>query len=351
MSTYLQDERAIFNGALRITSDSYRRLIHVYRSSLQAVKSRIDSYVLDESLSRGELRRLNTLYREIDTELDTLIANRAEIIQRGFVSTYEQSFYRTGFAYEQWVNATGGAPPGAHFELGYGMLDRNAVLAAFNEEIAGKTFRDRGRFEQARLRAEVRAAIGEAVAQGETVSDLTARLRAVDEVYNHSATRALATARTELLRAHSYAQEHADAVAEAAGVENRYAWSATLAGNTRDTHAEADNQKAEVRDDGTVTFVVGGVLFSSPRVPLEGQADTAREVVNCRCRRRSEPFGFEPVNRRAALAGGEWADVRGDMTWEQWAQTAEGQAQIAETREARLEAARRARAERRNNAA
>ena len=351
MNSFPAHERDIFNGALRLTSNTYRQLLRSYRSSLAVVRAKIDEYVLDTSLSRGELKRLSQLNREIDAEIGRLIDNRARLIGGGFTSQYEQVFYRTGMAFEEWVNTVGINTPGAHYELGYSMLDRNAVAAALDERIAGETFTTRSAIERRRLQSSIRDAVAGAITRGETVADLAEQLRSVDDVFSQSANRALTTARTELLRAQSYAAEHASAVAELAGVENAYAWSATFAGNTRKAHGDANNQKAVVDDDGNITFTVGGIRFSSPRVPHEGQSGTAGQVINCRCRRRDEPYGFEPDSRRAALTGGEWEDVRGDMDWQEWSQTLEGQEQIAEVRADRLEAARERRAERREDAA
>jgi hypothetical protein len=47
------------------------------------------------------------------------------------------------------------------------------------------------------------------------------------------------------------------------------------------------------------------------------------------------PFGIRSTQRAAKMADGSWEDVNGDMTWQEWSKTIEGQRTIEEEKEYR----------------
>jgi uncharacterized protein with gpF-like domain len=198
-------------------------------------------------------------------------------------------------------------------------ISKETVLASQSELIAGNTFTDRMLQDQRNMQFRIRGAVGQAVIQGETVRQLQERLKALDDVYKSSANKAMTTARTELLTAYSKGQELAIDEAEESGVEFNFIWSSTLDDRTRTSHVRADRKKAKIIDDDPV-FTVGGVKFSSPRIvsPRNTSTNTAREIINCRCRRLNVPFDIEPTKRVAKKKDGTWTKVNGDLTAEEW---------------------------------
>ena len=170
------------------------------------------------------------------------------------------------------------------------------------------------------LQFRVRQAVSQNIIEGQTVKQLAKNLGLIDEVFEQGAAKAMTTARTELLTAYSFGQEESVRNAIQAGVEFDYTWSASLTANTRETHARADGQKAIIVNNEPI-FTVGGVRFNSPRIVAASNTnpETAKEVINCRCRRNNNPYGIKPTKRAAQRADGTWTDVNGDITAVEWA--------------------------------
>ena len=127
-------------------------------------------------------------------------------------------------------------------------------------------------------------------------------------------------ARTEVLRSYSLSSDEARIEAENSGVEFEYQWLSTADNKTRDTHLEKDGQGPDRMEGNEPVFIVGGVEFIAPRVPLAsiGSNSEAAETINCRCTRLDLPFGFKPEKRAVKTKEGNWITKNGDLTAKEW---------------------------------
>lgn len=115
----------------------------------------------------------------------------------------------------------------------------------------------------------VRRTLLQGMQDGESVAELSDRIRDVSDVTSGRAER---IARTEVVGA---SNAGAMAQMESAGLESTKEWLATNDLRTRDSHRRADGQVVDLNNN----FTVGGVRMSRPHDPT----GPANEVVNCRC--------------------------------------------------------------------
>ena len=319
--SFVADERGVFNSALQAIAQRKRNLVKVYAESRERILLKIAKYRMDAEAGlktpEFEEARLASLLQQIDAEVAQTQDVIGTIIKDGFSEISQKTYYAEAYSVEKAINVD--IPTGANYSLNFPVLDTGAVDAAFSERIAGHTFLDRMAHDKVVMQYRLRQAVAENIIEGLPVQELKKRLMLIDDVYAQNEAKALMTARTELLRAYSYGQERMAFEAEESGVEFIYYWSSALDGKTRPTHREADRQKAKIIN-GTPAFSVGGVLFSSPRIvhPSNTSLKTAKEVVNCRCRRINAPDGITPTRRVAVMPDGAWKKVDWNVSAKDW---------------------------------
>ncbi len=313
--TYEGIESTTFNRALENVEKTKKRLLKVYERALENVEKELATWRLGREM--GQITdttrefRLQALYRQIAEEILALQRKTAEIISDGFVDTYAETMYRTAYAVEREINVGSGFMSGeTGYRVPYTFLPREAIEASvLNAEIAGHNFKDRMDRDREKLQWAVRESVAQALAEGISVNELKKRLENIKGAMDGGKFQSLTTARTELLRAYSFAHEEAINQAEEAGVEFKYKWSSTLDMKTRPDHARADGQVAK-KHDGEYMFKVGGVWTRGPRM-----SGVAKQDINCRCRKLAIPFGVEPTARMAKTSGDEWKQVDGGFNY------------------------------------
>lgn len=310
-----------------------QRLIDTYVVALNKIE--LDLQRLRAKEAKFSIARLERLQKQVLAEIKSLNASSKFIITSGYVKNFDLSYYGNGYEFERYANTI----VSNHVELGYMAIDRDYVIASLNQRIAGETFGERMSDHIMRLRRELKQSVAVAMIQGDDVAttarNITRGIDGVKKAMNKSVNSSLRIARTELLKAYSLAQEISTNQAEAAGVDVAPSWDATLDGKTRADHKNAEvenNGKFILSNTGEWVKTVGGVIFSSPRVVVATVGgSSAKQVVNCRCRRRSNVFGFTPVVRVARRADGTWEDTTGNLNYAQWAKTLEGRKEISRT--------------------
>ena len=322
MNAYLKTEEQIFKNVLNGIKYRERKLIDLYLSHQKAIIEKIEAYTVNiQAITRNKYKiaRLENLYREIDSEIIKLMTKAGNSIKKDIVDVYNNTYYQTAFNIERVVNVQlADLSANTRLVMNFAELQTEAVEAALFGDIAGHTFTDRINYDKARLRWETRTQVANAVVEGIGPQELARRLKKIDNVFMASNAKVNATARTELLRAYSLGNEAITDEAINAGVEFDYEWDSTLDTKTRPSHANADGQKAKIVD-GKPMFNVNGVLLSSPRVTHPNNvANSAGEVINCRCRRKNIPFGVKPTRRVSKMQDGTWKEVDGDLTYKEW---------------------------------
>lgn len=336
------DQRTAFNDALKTVTKTNKELVVLYQESLDNITK--DLAVFKLQIDQGKLSntavlkqaKLKKLQEQITNELDKLYFAQGNIVTSGWTQNYTDTYYQIGFALEKEVNNVTLPAQGATFDYSVNYQQVNSAFAKsqLNTIVGGFTFTDRQAIDKALMQGKVRAIINNAIIDGLTPVQVANELQKIDDIYASNRARAITTARTELLRAYSIAAEESAQIAADRGIEGKKVWDATLDGKTRPAHARADQQKA----DENGMFRVGGELTLGPRMP----GLSAGNSINCRCRAVYLPEGVKTNTRGSRLANGDWKQVNGDLTWQEWAKTLDGKQSIEKTRLDKIDLAKRA---------
>lgn len=290
-----------FNEALRKTEALNKRLIIIYNKSLRNIRSKLSRYKSD--ITKSQLRKLES---DLTRELNALTDQSRNLIRLSSEEALREAYYNNSYSYERWVNI-GRAD---QYALGYQTLNQKAVNAAVTQEVGGKTFRKRTTAEKRRLRKKVRNVIATAEAAGQGIPETAKALKGVDDIYITAKNRAVMTARTERLRAYSIGDDRARDVALDAGVEITDTWDASLDMSTREDHRLLDQTHPDA--EGYFHFASGG------RTKTPRRSGIAKQDIQCRCYKRSDPYGFAPDTRRARKVDGSWETIEGGTSYENW---------------------------------
>ena len=329
-ATYKGAETDIYNQALKNLTGTKRQLANLYVQALNNIE--VDIQRLKDKNAIWSVNRLKALQNNVRNELKSLTANNKRIITSGYIRNFELSYYGNAYEYERYANGL----VNVGYELGYYQIPREYVIATLQQPVGGLTFTERMTENIVTLQREVRQSIGTAVIRGDsaqtTARNIQRGIEGIRGALHKSVNASLRIARTELLTAYSIGHDISSNQAEAAGVEIQPTWNATLDGKTRPDHGNADQKRFILDANGDWVLTVGGVVFTAPRMPLySAGGNIASQVIQCRCRRNSNPFGFQPVARVARKMDGTWQSVNGDLNYNQWAKTLEGRREINQT--------------------
>lgn len=142
-------------------------------------------------------------------------------------------------------------------------------------------------------KGQIQSVVTQAVAQGESIPNITRRIaRTMGEV-NHAST--IRYARTAMTGAQAAGREDAYRRLADMGVKVKRIWVATVDNRTRHEHRQLDQQKVEIDEP----FEVDGMEIMFPGDPACPYGEL---IWNCRCRTVSEINGHAPDFSRRDLA-------------------------------------------------
>lgn len=291
-------EEQAANKVQVLLTETEKKLTEEYYSALKTIKSRLgtlyEKYSTDGVLTYSEMskyNRLNSMYKFLNSELNSLGKTQDSEIKTLVGSAYEESFYRYGYALELDNN----------LDLNWGLVDRGKIKSLIEEpNVSGKDLLTTLGQQRYDLLIRQRQAIVQGFVLGESYPNVAERL--IDQ-FGVSLSKALTIARTEGTRASTEGQLAAYDYAESLGVEFDLFWVATLDQRTRPEHGELDGQKA----DENGMFHYGGMEAEGPGMWGEAGMD-----INCRCRVISEVKDAPPKFRR------EGDEVREYETYDEW---------------------------------
>jgi hypothetical protein len=314
--SYSSAETKLYNETLKKLGGKNRILLKQYQASQERIETQIAKYRQDiESgrvISDFTIPRQEALLAQVNAEIAELHEIIKAEIDGGFTDIYTGTYYNHAYNIEAALNTE--LSTGSDYVLNFPQINSNAARAALEMPIGGHTFTERIAQDQIVMQFKLRGLVSQTIIEGRTRKQLTMDLLALDDAFAASLSKAETTARTELLRAYSYGQDLSRLEAEAAGVEFKYKWSAALDGKTRSDHAAMDNTYADIVDGEPVFTLPDGSQAAGPR--MEGLS--AKESINCRCRRLDLPFGIEPTVRAGKLPDGTYMQVPGHTTADEW---------------------------------
>lgn len=313
---YSNAEKRLYDKTLKALGGKEALLRSIYAKAQNSIETKIAKYRQDQEagqiISQFAIARQEALLAEINAEIGALYDDVYNTISGGFTNIYTDTYYNHAYNVERSLNTE--IENGFNVSLNITQTSTNAAEAALNQEIAGHTFADRIGQDKIVMQFRIRTAVSQAILEGQTRQQLTNALKGLDDVFASNSAKAATTARTEMLRAYSYGQDASRKQAEAAGVTFKYKWDAALDGNTRPDHAKMDGTFAAIVDGEPVFTLPDGSKAAGPR--MEGLS--AKESINCRCRRLDLPFGIEPSQRVAKMPDGTWTTVPANTNAEEW---------------------------------
>lgn len=276
-----------------------RELISAYSATLKEVRGQIAAAYEKYNGSFTEMQkynRLTNLERNISKEVGKLTGKNAVTLRKGIGDTFEESYYRAGFAIETTAQA----------RLGFGQLSKKAIEASIDNPLDRVGWLQRNRENQALLTRQMKQQLTQSLIQGESFQQASRRIKNRMDV---GATNTVRIAQTELHRAQTQGRMEGLQQAADKGVIMKKRWVATLDGNTRPEHQDLDGVTIDLDED----FNSGTGIGQAP-----GQMGSAEDDINCRCTIISIIEGYEPEARRAREVEGQRGEMIEYTTYNKW---------------------------------
>ena len=290
-----QIERAI----RRIENATERGVLRNYKRALDEVRRQL-SLVYERYAEAGQLtnaqmskyNRLKNLHSHIIAETRPLFSENGRNIERMAAVTYEETFYRYGWAISSDVGV----------DLRWGLLSDDVVKAAVENPISGLSLHNITLEQRRRTLMGINRAVTQGIVQGDSYPKMARRVKGF---LDGDARRAVTVVRTEGQRAYAAGQIASYDRADELGIDVRRIWDATLDQRTRAAHGDLDGTAAG--RDGLFDTEVG-------RIPGPLHSGVGWFDINCRCRVRPEVVGYSPKVRRIRDQG-----IVKYQTYKEWA--------------------------------
>lgn len=274
--TWSQSETDIYEQALKAVEDNNKLLARMYLKTQKDIAEKLKQFFLsvDPSSSKQyQAQRLSEIFKDINKRLTILTGLSTKQIEDAFLDQYKTVFNSYSYALGEYADL-----------LPLSMVSEAVIKKALMDPIGNYNFKQFGTYARKKLTEDLREQIGISLSKGEGPAKLAKRL---NEVFGNGISRHTSTARTELLRSFSLAQDESVLQAIEQGIEFQYIWKANLDGRVRESHAQENGKKAKILKNGMPEFTVGASKGTGPRL-LNGP-DQAKQCINCRCRRLNQP--------------------------------------------------------------
>ena len=288
---WIEAERLIYELALKNTERTNRALVRVYLTAQKEIEDDLKRFFLTIDPTENKqyiAARLAEMFKTINQRLSVLTGLTADKIEEAFLGQYRDIFKTYAFNFGEYytaVSLTGGTLP-------FSMVHESVIKAALTDKIGEYSFRKSMQTKQTILRQQLREAVATSIAKGESTAKLTKRLQ---ESFDSGISRYTATARTEMLKSFSLAQEDAYSQAEELGIKlSAPTWLGSNDGRERAAHIALNNTYARKDEkDGKYYFHGNGCKGTGPR--LFTGPKSAGMNIQCRCRALRYPQGIESI--------------------------------------------------------
>ena len=275
--SWTQAETDIYEQALANVEVNNKALARMYLKANKEIADKLKQFLLsvDPSWSaQYQAKRLNEIFKEINRRLSVLSKITEEQIEEAYLKQYQGVF--KSYSYDL----------GKYFDiLPLEVTSETMIMKTLNSvRITDYSFKDYSAYARGILQEDLKEQIGISILKGENPNILAKRLK---EVFERSIARHTATARTELLKSFSLAQEEAISQAEDLGIIFKFRWSGNNDGRERESHIALNGKYAVKEDDGKSYFYGQGCKGTSPRLFVGTKS--AGMNISCRCRRLSIP--------------------------------------------------------------
>lgn len=260
----LKDEKR----AIQLLQRIYEQAAKDTEAKIAALNARTDLQNIQSIVYQKQYQE--ALKKQLDSIIDGLHTQSFATVSDYLGKSYENGFY--GSLYDLQGQGVPFLFP----------IRQDEVVKALNNDYShiAKTQRGKDIYKRMgentdHLKKSVRAEVSRGIANGSSWLDMATHVtKGMNSPFNRAMNRAFLITRTEGHRVQNQAAMDVQTRAKDLGADVVKQWDATLDGNTRPWHADADGQVREIDED----FDVGGEKMKAP-----GIGGSARNVCNCRC--------------------------------------------------------------------
>jgi SPP1 gp7 family putative phage head morphogenesis protein len=301
MVNWTESETEIYEAALSAVEKQNKQLARVFIKVQKEITDELKQFFIsiDPSWSKQyQAQRITELFKTFNKRLSALSGIATDEIEKAFLETYQSTFYT--YAYNMCDYYAGMSGFMGFALLPFQPTNEAAIMAALTDKIGEYSFLRSMYEKRMDLQSALREEIAAAIAKGEGPLVLAKKLK---DVFDSGLMRYVTTARTEMLKAYSIAQDEAVSQAQEMGIEFTYMWSSAIDGRTRTGHAKENGQYAKVKNGKPyftvdvyrkikgVPVLVGTASGPGPRMLTGPYA--AESNINCRCRRLNIPMQID----------------------------------------------------------
>lgn len=288
-----ESELRIYNLALKNVENNNKQLARIYLTVQKDISDKLKSFYAQVSPSwsqQYQAQRISELFTTINQRLSQLTQLSTAQIKTAYLDQYQEVF--NNYAYDLSDYYSGRAFFGSQFAiLPFSTVSESVIMASLTDKVGEYSFLKSQAEKQITLRQDLREILTTGIIKGQNPIKVAKDL---EKAFDSGLMRYVATARTEMLKAYSLAQEESVSQAQEMGIEFTFQWLGRNDGRERLSHIMVNNTFAKIVDDKPV-FYVGKSKGSGPRL-LEGP-DQAAQNIQCRCRRLNIPFNLTDVQK------------------------------------------------------
>lgn len=278
-------ETDIYNDALKLVEKNNKLMARMYLKTQKEIAEKLKKFYLLTSPTDSQqyqAARLAEIFKDINKRLTLLTGLGQKQIEDAFLDQYKAVFNSYSYALGEYAGL-----------LPLSMVSESVIKAGLSKPIGKYNFKDYGRYAKKKLQEDLREQIAISLNKGEGPAKLSKRL---EDIFGSAISRHTATARTELLKSYSLAQEEGVNQAEELGIEFKFKWlgrndfkivNGKKIHRERPAHRALNDTYAKKGKDGKYYFYGLGCKGTSPR--LFTGPNSAAMNVNCRCRRLNIP--------------------------------------------------------------
>lgn len=283
---WLDAEKQIYDMALLSVEKTNKALARVYLVTMREISDQLKQFYLsvDPSWSaQYQAQRLSEIFKSVNQKLSTMTGLSTATIEKAYLTNYKNTFnnyaYDLSGYYSQYVEGFAILP--------FSMVDESVIMAGLNEKIGEYSFLKSMYDKQVTLRQDLRESVAVSIAKGESPLKLAKKLK---EAFDSGLMRTVATARTELLKAFSLAQESSIDQAKEMGIDFTFIFIGRSDGRERPSHVALNNTYAKIDKNGKEYFEGGGCKGPGPRLFVGPAKLQAAMNIQCRCRKGCIPM-------------------------------------------------------------
>jgi hypothetical protein len=289
---WIAAEKQIFEDALKAVEKTNQALIRVYLITQKEIEAELKQFYLsvDPSWTKQyQAARLTEVFKTISIRLKALTGISTEKIEQAFLRVYQDTFNNYAYNLSDVYTGFSSVSAGEFVALPFSIQPEATILAALNKKIGSYNFLGQMNENTALMRQQLREAVAVSIQKGEGPRKLAKRL---DDIFGSDLSKSIRTARTEMLKAFSLAQDEAMDEAREMGIEFTYIWLGRDDGRERASHVVLNNTYPKsFSTSGKPIFKAGSSSGYGPRL-LKG-SDSAAQNIQCRCRRLNIPMAID----------------------------------------------------------